>query len=112
VYQPVVHLGDGCKNAVREGISDGLRPVIPVWVAGRCLPAGFGSWFPGYPAGGSRTEGAKSVIVLGVILILVGYLLPVPGIIATIGWILLVIGLVLLVLGRMGRPVGGRRYWY
>jgi hypothetical protein len=39
-------------------------------------------------------------------------LLPVPGIIATIGWILLVIGLVLLVLGEMGRPVGGRRYWY
>jgi membrane-bound ClpP family serine protease len=62
--------------------------------------------------GVSRTEGAKPVIVLGVILILVGYLLPVPGIIATIGWILLVIGLVLLVLGRMGRPVGGRRYWY
>ena len=58
------------------------------------------------------TEGAKSVIVLGVILILVGYLLPVPGIIATIGWILLAIGLVLLVLGRMGRPVGGRPYWY
>ena len=50
------------------------------------------------------------MIVLGVIL--VGYLLPVRGIIATIGWILLVIGLVLLVLGRMGRPVGGRRYWY
>jgi membrane-bound ClpP family serine protease len=60
-----------------------------------------------------NTKGAKPpVIVLGVILILVGYLLPVPGIIATIGWILLVIGLVLLVLGQMGRPVGGRRYWY
>ena len=29
-----------------------------------------------------------------------------------VGWILLVIGLVLSVLGRMGRPVGGRRYWY
>jgi hypothetical protein len=52
------------------------------------------------------------VIVLGVILILVGYLLPVPGIIATIGWILLVIGVVLLILGQVGRPVGGRRYWY
>jgi len=36
----------------------------------------------------------------------------VPAIIATIGWILLVIGIVLLVLGRIGRPVGGRRYWY
>jgi hypothetical protein len=36
----------------------------------------------------------------------------VPGIVVTIGWILLVIGLVLLVLGQVGRPVGGRRYWY
>jgi len=53
-----------------------------------------------------------ALISLGIILILVGYLLPVPAIIATIGWILLVIGIVLLVLGRIGRPVGGRRYWY
>ena len=54
----------------------------------------------------------QHMIVVGVILILVGYLLPVPGIIATIGWILLVIGVVLLILGQVGRPVGGRRYWY
>ncbi len=52
------------------------------------------------------------MIVLGVTFILVGYLLPVPAIIATIGWILLVIGVVLLILGQVGRPVGGRRYWY
>ena len=56
--------------------------------------------------------GSNRMIVLGIILILVGYLLPVPYFIATIGWILLVIGLVLLVLGQVGRPVGGRRYWY
>jgi hypothetical protein len=36
----------------------------------------------------------------------------VPAIIATIGWVLLVIGVVLLILGQVGRPVGGRRYWY
>jgi Family of unknown function (DUF6131) len=42
----------------------------------------------------------------------VGYLLPVPAIVATIGWVLLLIGVVLLVLGQIGRPVGGRRYWY
>jgi hypothetical protein len=36
----------------------------------------------------------------------------VPAIIATIGWILLAIGIVLSVLGQVGRPVGGRRYWY
>jgi hypothetical protein len=52
------------------------------------------------------------MIVLGIILILVGYLLPVPAIIATIGWVLLAIGVVLLILGQVGRPVGGRRYWY
>lgn len=52
------------------------------------------------------------LIVLGIILVLVGYLLPVPVFIATIGWILVVIGIVLLVLGQVGRPVGGRRYWY
>jgi Family of unknown function (DUF6131) len=57
-------------------------------------------------------EQLQEMIVLGVILILVGYLLPVPAIIATIGWILLVIGVVLLILGQVGRPVGGRRYWY
>ena len=42
----------------------------------------------------------------------VSYLLPVPAIIATNGWILLVIGVVLLILGQIGRPGGGRRYWY
>ena len=56
--------------------------------------------------------GSNRMIVLGIILRLVGYLLPVPTFVATIGWILLVIGLVLLVLGQVGRPVGGRRYWY
>ena len=80
-------------------------------MAGRCLLAGFGGWFPRYPRILHPRKEPNPVIVLGVILILVGYLLPVPGIIATIGWILLVIGLVLLVLGQMGRPVGGRRYW-
>ncbi|MBV8788269.1 MAG: hypothetical protein JOZ00_16465 [Mycobacterium sp.] len=52
------------------------------------------------------------MIVLGIILLLVGYLLPVPPIIATIGWIVLLIGVVLLIMGQVGRPVGGRRYWY
>jgi hypothetical protein len=28
MYQPAEHLGDGCKSAVRQGIPDGLRPVI------------------------------------------------------------------------------------
>lgn len=54
------------------------------------------------------------MIVLGIILILIliGYFLVVPPVVATIGWIILVIGLLLLALGQVGRPVGGRRYWY
>jgi len=28
------------------------------------------------------------------------------------GALVLVIGVVLLILGQVGRPVGGRRYWY
>jgi membrane-bound ClpP family serine protease len=52
------------------------------------------------------------VIVLGIILVVVGYLVPNLAILATIGWIVLAIGLILLVLGQVGRPVGGRRYWY
>lgn len=51
------------------------------------------------------------MIVLGAVLLLVGYLLHVP-VLPTIGLILLVIGVVLFLLGAVGRPVGGRRYWY
>jgi hypothetical protein len=53
----------------------------------------------------------EHMIVLGIILLVLGYLLPIP-ILATIGWILLVVGAVLFVLGAVGRPVGGRQYWY
>ena len=51
------------------------------------------------------------MIILGIILIVVGYLLPIP-LVATIGWVLLLVGVVLLLLGAVGKPVGGRRYWY
>ena len=51
------------------------------------------------------------MIVLGIILIVVGYLVPVP-ILYTIGGILVVVGVILWILGAVGRPVGGRRYWY
>ncbi|MEU6717384.1 DUF6131 family protein [Nonomuraea sp. NPDC046802] len=30
----------------------------------------------------------------------------------TIGIIILIIGVILLILGAIGRPVGGRRYWF
>lgn len=54
---------------------------------------------------------AGSVIVLGIVLLILGYLLSIP-ILATLGVILIVIGAVLWILGSVGRPVGGRRYWY
>jgi hypothetical protein len=51
------------------------------------------------------------MIVLGVVLLILGYLFHIP-LLWTIGIVLLVIGAVLWILGSVGRPVGGRRYWY
>jgi hypothetical protein len=51
------------------------------------------------------------MIILGVVLLLIGILAGIP-ILTTIGTILLVVGAILFILGSMGRPVGGRRYWY
>lgn len=51
------------------------------------------------------------MIILGIILLVLGWLLGI-SILTTLGVILLVIGLVLLVLGSVGRPVGGRRWYY
>lgn len=51
------------------------------------------------------------MIILGVILLILGYALGI-GILSTIGTILLVVGVILLLLGGVGRPIGGRRYWY
>jgi hypothetical protein len=62
------------------------------------------------------------VIVLGVILLIVGYWLlpellpecppPLDHVAVFLGWLFLLIGVVLLILSIVGRPVGGRRYWY
>jgi hypothetical protein len=51
------------------------------------------------------------MIILGLILLILGFLLGV-NILWTIGIILLVIGGILFLLGSMGRPVGGRRWYY
>jgi len=51
------------------------------------------------------------MIGLGILLLIVGYIVKV-AVLQTIGVVLLVIGAVLWVLGSVGRPVGGRRYWY
>jgi hypothetical protein len=51
------------------------------------------------------------VIVLGIVLLVIGYLTNI-GLLVTLGVILVVIGVVLWILGAVGRPVGGRRYWW
>ncbi|GGC63251.1 hypothetical protein IEU95_12180 [Hoyosella rhizosphaerae] len=51
------------------------------------------------------------MIALGIILLVIGWLTGIQ-ILWTIGIVALVVGLVLLLLGSIGRPVGGRRYWY
>jgi hypothetical protein len=51
------------------------------------------------------------MLVVGLILLLLGFFLHI-SILWTIGLILLVVGAVLWILGSVGRPVGGRKYWY
>jgi hypothetical protein len=51
------------------------------------------------------------MIVLGAILLILGFILKIHFL-WVIGIILLVIGAVFWILGSVGRPVGGRRYWY
>lgn len=51
------------------------------------------------------------MLILGLILLVVGWLTGL-SILTTIGAILAIVGLVFLLLGGIGRPVGGRRYWY
>jgi hypothetical protein len=52
----------------------------------------------------------SGVIVLGIVLLILGLLFWAP--LVWIGIILLVVGAVLALAGGVGRPVGGRRYWY
>ncbi|MEQ4208234.1 DUF6131 family protein [Actinopolymorpha sp. B17G11] len=51
------------------------------------------------------------MIILGIILLVLGFVLGI-SILWTIGVILLVIGVIFWILGAVGRPVGGRRYWF
>jgi hypothetical protein len=51
------------------------------------------------------------MIVLGVVLLIIGVLAHI-GILWTLGIIAIVVGAVLALLGAVGRPVGGRAYWY
>jgi hypothetical protein len=55
--------------------------------------------------------GGSRVLILGLLLLVLGWVTG-TEILTTLGLILLVIGAVLWILGSMGRPVGGRRYWW
>jgi hypothetical protein len=59
------------------------------------------------PAG----ETEQVMLIVGLILLLLGIFLSIP-VLYTIGIILLVIGAVFWILGSVGRPIGGRKYWY
>ena len=62
------------------------------------------------------------MIILGFVLAILGYwalpaLLPeaplrIDNLVGVVGVIFIIIGLILLVLSLVGRPVGGRRFWY
>lgn len=51
------------------------------------------------------------MIILGIILLLLGWLVGL-SILTTIGVILIVVGLILALLGGVGRPIGGRPFWW
>jgi hypothetical protein len=63
------------------------------------------------PADNPPAEMEQAMLILGLILLLIGIFAHV-SILTTIGLIILVVGAVFWILGSVGRPVGGRRYWY
>ena len=63
------------------------------------------------PGGGGIAGKVRTMIILGVVLLIVGFIFSIP-ILWTIGLILVAVGVVLMILGATGRTVAGRRYWY
>ncbi|MFC4015261.1 hypothetical protein ACFOY2_49170 [Nonomuraea purpurea] len=51
------------------------------------------------------------MIILGIILLILGWIFSI-AVLYTIGIILIIVGVILLILGAIGRPIGGRRYWF
>jgi hypothetical protein len=56
-------------------------------------------------------QGAATVIVLGVVLLIIGFIAKI-AIIWTIGIIAVVVGAVLAIAGATGRSIGGRKHYY
>jgi uncharacterized membrane protein HdeD (DUF308 family) len=57
------------------------------------------------------SETGDTMIILGVILLIIGAIANI-SILWVIGIILVVVGAILALLGMLGRPVGGRKYYY
>lgn len=51
------------------------------------------------------------MLILGLVLLLIGVLLGIHTL-YLIGLVLLILGVILFLLGYLGRPLGGRKYWY
>ena len=68
-------------------------------------------WVSLRPAEQSPADWSGSMLIVGLVLLLIGIFAHI-SILTTIGIILLIVGAVFLILGSVGRPVGGRRYWY
>jgi hypothetical protein len=51
------------------------------------------------------------MITLGIVLLIIGLLAPMQ-LLVTVGGILIVVGLVLAILGGVGRPIGGRKFYW
>jgi hypothetical protein len=56
-------------------------------------------------------EWSSAMLIVGLVLLLIGIFANIP-ILTTIGIILIIVGAVFWILGSVGRPIGGRRYWY
>jgi membrane protein implicated in regulation of membrane protease activity len=54
----------------------------------------------------------RSMIALGLILLIIGLLVGGLHVLVFIGAVLLAVGLILALVGMAGREVGGRRHWY
>jgi hypothetical protein len=65
----------------------------------------------GHRSGVLRAPKEEAMIVFGMFLLVLAIPLKIEFL-STVGLIFLVVGGVLSILGYLGRPVGGRRYWY
>ena len=68
-------------------------------------------WAECFPGIMALPETGDTMIILGVILLIIGLVAGI-SILTWIGVILIVVGAILALLGMMGRPVGGRKYYY